>query len=347
MTTKKIPASDLSLFCSQVALILSSGLALYDGMEALSSSYSNTENAELYQKASEAVTRTGSLYEAMKEDDRWPVHLVEMVGIGERTGHLEEVMNGLTEYYAREGRIKASIRSAITYPAVMGVMMIVIVFVLLMQVLPVFRRILQGMGVAMNSTGTVLLNIGSVIGWLVLVLVALLILVLLAVVLLTHTAHRDQVLSAVAHLFRPIREIMSKLSASRISSVLSMMISSGFPVDEAVALLPPVLSDPNAVSAVKTIQASMESGKSFGDSIGVSGIYDEVHNRMIQVGFLTGKEDEVMARIAKVYEEQVEERISTLVSIIEPSLVALLCIVIGGILLSVVLPIAGIIASIF
>ena len=94
----KISAMELSGFCAEIALMLGSGMALYDGMEALSKTYRNSSNSDLYEAASKGVTETGSLYEALKNDDRWPTYLVEMTGIGERTGRLEEVMNGLAEY---------------------------------------------------------------------------------------------------------------------------------------------------------------------------------------------------------------------------------------------------------
>ena len=343
---KTISAAELSAFCSEVSLMLSSGLPLFDGMEALAEAYAASPNAELYRRASETVLRTGSLYEALKEDGRWPSHLAEMAGIGERTGRLEEVMRGLTDYYERESRIRASIRSAVAYPLVLGVIMVMIILVMLIQVLPVFRRILGSMGAALSSSGSMLVSIGSAVGWVVLIAVGLLTASLLLVVALTRTRKREAVLQTLRRLFRPVRLISTKLAASRVSSVLSMMLSGGFPLDEALALIPPVLSDQTAIAAVENIRRAMEAGTPFGDAVAASGLYDEIYCRMIRMGVVTGREDQVMARIAAVYEEQVEESISHLVSIIEPTLVAALCIVIGGILLSIVLPIAGIITSI-
>ncbi|MBQ3424136.1 MAG: type II secretion system F family protein, partial [Clostridia bacterium] len=123
---REIDSAELSSFCSQVALILSAGLPLYDGMETLAETTRGSEYAELYEKASKAVTETGSLYQALQQDERWPSYLVEMTGIGEQTGQLENVMNDLAEYYAREDRIRSSVISAVTYPLVLGVMQVLI-----------------------------------------------------------------------------------------------------------------------------------------------------------------------------------------------------------------------------
>ena len=93
-----ISSAELSSFCSQVALILSAGLPLYDGMETLAQTTKGSEYEDLYESASKAVNETGSLYQALQRDERWPTYLVEMTGIGEQTGQLESVMNDLSEY---------------------------------------------------------------------------------------------------------------------------------------------------------------------------------------------------------------------------------------------------------
>ena len=92
---KQLSAAELSNFCGQVALILEAGLPLYDGMETLAKADSTSANAAAYEAASRGVTETGSLYEALKRDGVWPEYLVEMIGIGERSGQLEKVMRGL------------------------------------------------------------------------------------------------------------------------------------------------------------------------------------------------------------------------------------------------------------
>ena len=92
---KGMSSAELSSFCGQVALILEAGLPLYDGMETLAEADSGSANAQMYQEVSKGVTETGSLYDALKADKRWPSYLVEMAGVGERSGPLEQVMRGL------------------------------------------------------------------------------------------------------------------------------------------------------------------------------------------------------------------------------------------------------------
>ena len=338
--------AELSAFCSQVALMLGSGMALYDGMEALANAAQGSAEAELYKTVSDAVTETGSLYEALKRDDRWPAYLTEMTAIGERTGRLEEVMNGLAEYYEREGRIRRAIVSAVTYPIVLGVMMLVIVLVMILMVLPVFRRVLSSMGVAMTETGEMMMGIGTTVGWVVLVIVGILVACVLVCVILMRTNAREKTLSFLQGIFPPLHKLSGRLASSRTASVLSMMLSGGFPLEEALQMVPAVLPDKAAADEVASMRDKMSNGTSFADAVAESKLFDPLHSRMIRMGVEAGREDQVMAKIATTYEDEVEEGIAGLVSIIEPTLVALLTIVIGAVLLSVMLPMAGIISSI-
>ena len=340
-----ISAAELSNFCGQVALILEAGLPLYDGMETLAQADSASANAELYESASKGVTETGSLYEALKRDGRWPDYLVEMIGVGERSGRLENVMRGLETYYAREERIRSSVRSAVAYPLILGAMLVVIVLILLWRVLPVFRRVLGSMGVGLNDAGSTMMRIGAAVGWIVLALVLLAVIAVLVAVVLMRSKHREKTVATLRRLFPPLGRLSRKLSASRVASVLSMMLSGGFRTDEALEMTSNVLGDPDAAAKVAEIRSAMDAGESFADAVAKADLFDDLHESMIRMGSATGREDQVLAKLADLYEEQAEDEITRQISIIEPTLVAVLAVVIGAVLLSVVLPMAGILTS--
>lgn len=343
---QRMSPQELSSFCMQVALMMESGMTLYDGMEALVQTNHTSAYAQVYADANQKLLETGTLYEALKADPHWPPYLVEMTGIGERAGKLDEVMHGLSVYYEREGRIRRAISSAVAYPVVLGVMLLLVVLVVLVQVLPVFRRVLGSMGVAMTGSGTAMMTVGTVIGWVVLALGLLVLAVVLVVLVLLRTGKRDQVQQFLQARFPAVHHLSMKLSASRVASVLSMMLSSGFPLDDALDMVPALLPDKTAAREMEKIRAKMAEGTSFGDALGESALFDEIYGAMVRMGIATGHEDQVMRKIATVYEEQVEEGISNLVSIIEPTMVAVLSVVLGAILLSVMLPMAGIVSSI-
>ncbi len=343
---EKMSARELSSFCTQVALMLESGMSLYDGMETLVESNKTSDYAQVYQNACAKLIEKGTLYDALKDEKAWPAYLVEMTGIGERAGKLEEVMRGLATYYEREDRIRRAIRSAVAYPMVLGVMLLVVVLVIMIQVMPVFRRVLSSMGVGLTSSSMAMMNVGTVIGWVVLALGLVILLAAAVLVILMKTSKRDAVAVALQTRFPAVHALSMKLSASRVASVLSMMLSSGFPLDEALDMIPGLLPDKTAAREIARIRDKMSQGEAFGDALGQSALFDEIYGSMVRMGIATGHEDEVMKKIAVVYEDEVEDGVGNLVSIIEPTMVAVLSIVIGAVLLSVMLPMAGIVSSV-
>jgi len=341
-----LTSEELSVFCDQIALMLESGMTLRDGIDMLAEDEEKEgAKARPYSNMRETVEETGSLYIAMKErEEEWPHYMVEMVGIGEETGRLEDIMRNLSSY-TREGKIKDAASSAVTYPLVLGVMMVVIIAVLLWRVMPVFRRVLGSLGVDPNGASVRLMNVGSIAGWIVLSLIALMILAVLAVVVLMRTRHRDRVMQFLRNLLPPVRRISHKLSSSRIAGMLGMMLSGGFPIDNAIDMAANALEDEQSIAKVKEIKEEMQKGEPFADAISSSGLFTDFYNRILKIGAASGHEPQVMTKIAEVYEEQVEDDLSRLISLIEPVLVALLSIVIGAILLSMMLPMAGVMSS--
>lgn len=111
-------------------------------------------------------------------------------------------------------------------------------------------------------------------------------------------------------------------------------------------MIPGLLPDKTAAREIARIRDKMSQGEAFGDALGQSALFDEIYGSMVRMGIATGHEDEVMKKIAVVYEDEVEDGVGHLVSIIEPTMVAVLSIVIGAVLLSVMLPMAGIVSSI-
>ena len=342
---QNISSAELSGFCSQVALILSAGLPLYDGMETLAGAAKNSPVADLYEEASKVVNETGSLYQAMQADARWPKYMTEMVGIGERSGQLESIMRGLEKYYAREDRINSAVFSAVTYPLSLGIMLVVIVLILLWKVLPMFRRVLDSMGMGLSESGSTLMRVGGFVGWVVMGLVLIAVIVVIGLMILLRTNKREQVLAFIQQRIPMIAKTNRKLNASRIAGVLSMLLSSGFPVDEALEMTEKVVGDRDASKKVQQVRKQMDDGKSLADSISDVKIFNELHNRMLKMGSAAGKEDQVLNKLSVLYEEEVEDDITRMIAIIEPTLVALLATVIGAVILSVMLPMAGILSN--
>ncbi len=343
---KYMPPEEISMFCEQVALILSSGVALYDGIEALCDNYKGTPHHASFEKINEGVRRTGSLHEALKDTSVFPPYVIEMARIGEQTGKLDHVMGALSLYYLREGKIRRSIQNAIIYPLSLLAMMAVVILVLVVKVLPIFDQVYKSLGAEMTGSAVAIMNFGKSVGNGVLILAGLLIVLVLVAVVLLKTGARQKVINAVGRVIPPIRRIYDCMAAERFASNMGMMLGSGFPLEESLPLIAAIFEDPIAKAKVLECNDIMNQSVSFPEAVAQVGIFDKLHNKMVQMGFLSGKTDSVMNKLAYMYEEELDNGISRVVAMIEPSMVALLSLIIGAILLSVMLPMVSIMSSI-
>lgn len=332
----RLEADELSILCEQIALILRSGLPLHDGMEALCENYRQTRFAERFDALNQAVLATGSLYGGIVEAGIFPKYMSEMAHIGERTGELDTVMIGLSLYYQREAKIRRAIVNAVTYPLILVAIMAVLIAVLITRVLPIFEDVFRSMGI--DAAANPWMSTGVSVGKGVLLLAGVLIIFLLFTLLLMRIDRTGRVRALVYRRFTPLRRIGNQISAERFASVMAMMLKSGFPLDESLKLVSGVIGEEDVARKVDECRVQMESGLSFPDAVEKLGIFETLHCRMIRVGFYAGQTDSVLKKLAGIYEDEVDDAITHTVSIIEPTLVALMSVIIGAVLLSIMLP---------
>jgi len=341
----KLTMDELSVLCEQIAMILRAGLPLHDGVEALSDNYQNTRYAESFTQLSQNVLDTGSLYQGLKATGAFPDYLVEMTGIGEKTGELQNVMEQLAAYYAREAKIRRAIQNAVTYPLLLIAMMAVLITVLIVQVLPIFEGVMKNMGIGMDSSSGTWMDVGIGIGKGVLIVTGIIIVLALAFILLLKSGRGGSVRNLAFRIISPLRLMNNKLFACRFATNMAMMLNSGYPLDESLELVSGIVSEEAVRDKIETCRIRMRDGLSFPEAVEQTGLFERLHCRMIKVGFQSGQTDRVMGKLAAIYEEEMDDAINRIVSIIEPSLVALMSVIIGAILLSVMLPLLSVMGS--
>ncbi len=341
---KGLPAAEVSLFCQQAAMLLKAGIPLYDGMEVLYRSYEETEYKESFAKIYEGVKSGGSLYEGIKEAGFFPSYMVHMVQVGEMSGKLDDVLEALGSYYERESRLQGAIRSAVAYPLVLVVLMSVVIGVLVMRVLPIFTEVFESLGTDLSGTEAAILSGGVTLGRVVLVLAAVLLLGALFLYLLWRTGGREK-LFRVGQILPSVRKLLDKQAAQRFADVTALALCSGYGLGQALELIPELIADDRNVKKAVKCKEVMEETGDFAAAVSESGLFPPLYERMIRMGAETGQTDRVMERIAGIHEAEVQEGIEKLVSWIEPALVAILTLIIGGILLSVMLPLVSIMMS--
>lgn len=342
----KIPAGETAMFCAQVSLILKAGIPLFDGMETLCESIEDEKSQKAFREISEIVNETGSLYKAVAAVGFFPDYMINMIHIGEEAGKLDDVLESLSQYYERESSVKKAVQSAVMYPMILILMMSAVIAVLVNKVMPVFEQVFENLGTQMSASGRAVMNFGMAAGKIALVLTILLLMVVLVVYIFSRTSQGAEKISRVYGKITFLKELNSKIAAARFASVISMMLSSGYELERALDMAPEIVSDPLAKSKIEECGKLVKEGMAFPEALTKIRLFSLLHARMIHVGFKAGQMDSVMKRLAKIYEEEVNDTIAKLVSFIEPTLVAVLSVVIGGILISVMLPLASIMSSI-
>lgn len=339
-----LTGEELSIFCEQIALILRGGLPLHDGVEALCDNYRNTRYADGFARLSESVSTSGSLFSGLLLAGVFPAYMMEMTRIGEKTGELETVMEGLAAYYDSQAKNKSAIASAIFYPLLLLVMMMILIGVLVAQVLPIFDNVFASLTGGESSAAW--MNVAMSAGKVVLIVAGALIVLTLGALLAMRLDKSQRFRQFLIRTIRPLGELNRKLNASRFASTLGMMLGSGYPLDESMDLIKGLFDDKAMRATLEICCTGLQHGSSFPDAVERMNLFQPLHCRMIRMGYKTGQTDRVMGKLADMYSDELNLQVNRLVSFIEPTLVALMSVIIGAILLSVMLPLLSVMGSI-
>lgn len=337
---------ELSFFCSQVALILKAGIPLRDGIGAIEENTENEDGKRVIRKLRTNMEKSGSFYVALKESAAFPGYLVNMVDVGEKAGKLDNVMEALSDYYDREDKLHRRVHGALLYPLILVLMMAAVILLLLIKVLPVFNTVFLNMGSNVLSASQSVTHAGVLIGQYALAVILVLAAVMIFFLIFSRTGSGAANFLKLFPHFRPARRLSRKIASARFASVFSLLLSSGYDITESFGLARKILSDPAMLQDIDKVQKLVDSGTPLASSMAQVGLFPGIYSGMIQLGNKTGNLDSVMRRLADLYSEDADASIDRAVSAIEPAMVAALSIVIGGILLSVMLPLMGILSSI-
>ena len=157
----KLTNLEIASFCSEMAMILKSGISSLEGVDLLREDAQTKAEKKLLDEIYQSVMDTGRLDQALEETKVFPEYLIRMTQIGEETGTLDEVMESLAEHYDREEAIRRSVRSAISYPLLMIGMMLVIIIILMTKVMPVFDQVFRQFGQEMTGFSRGILLAGN------------------------------------------------------------------------------------------------------------------------------------------------------------------------------------------
>lgn len=347
MRSKGLSNGELSSLSRQLALVVDSELSLQEGIELIVEQTKSKAVKQLLNRVVERLNEGHSLGRAFAEEKALlPEYYIQMVDVGEQSGNLEKVLVRLADSYDKATEVKNKVVSAVTYPIILTVLMLCVIVLLLAEVLPIFEDVLSSLGGEMPGITRVLMSIGSFISTYFYILIAIVALIVLAVIIMRQTKRGCEILDAIK-LGMPIqRGIIRSMTCVRFSRSLAMLLRSGIGVAESVRMTSATVINKKIQSLVLKAAEKIEKGDTLKNALVSLGFFPELLLRILAVAESTGHTDDMLDRAATIMEEELDTRLSKLTTVLEPALILVLSIIIGIVLVSVILPVTGIMNTI-
>ena len=347
MSRKQLTNMYLSTLCLELHMLHSAGVTAVQGVQMMLDDEPHPQAARVLQALLPGLENGLPLSQAMAQAGFFPAYLVNMLATGEKTGRIPETLQALSHHYERQEKLATAIKNATLYPAVLLGLMLGVMLLLVVQVLPIFNEVFGRMGAQMSPLAQQLMALGMwlrgagaamVVGGLAVFAVAL------AVWMMPRL--REKWARTLRHRCGAWG-VFGRVATYRFVSSMSLAMASGLDLQESVGLAAALNSDTAPLAdKYNNCLALLRSGHTLSAALREGGILTARDSRMLAIGDTSGMADHAMAEIARRTDQQVQAEISSLVSRIEPTLVIITAVMVGVILLSVMLPLMGIMAAI-
>ncbi len=331
---------ELAVFTKQFSVMIDAGLPLVQCLDILASQQENKYFAQVLEHVRNDVEQGSTLADAMKKhpkafDDLY----TNMVAAGEAGGILDVIMQRLSVYIEKAYKLKASFKSAMTYPITVITIAFLIVGLILWKVIPAFASMFAGLGADLPLPTKVVIALSHFVvkfGWLI-ILVMIVIFFGLKKFYQTETGRR--VIDGLVLKLPILGVIFKKIAVARFSRTLATLVSSGVSILEGLTITARTSGNKIIEDAIMEARAHVEQGKTISEPLKDTGVFPPMVVQMIAVGEQTGALDTMLSKIADFYEDEVDQAVAQLMSLLEPVMIVILGGLVGGIVVAMYLPI--------
>ena len=327
--SKKIKLKDISLFCKQMSVMLESGIPLNNAVDILEQQATSKNLKSSLKIVSKSLKEGSQLSKAMLDQEgMFPDLLIRMVQAGEKTGKLDEVLEKMSEHYNKELKTSRQIRGAMIYPAVLAFLAVGAVLALLYIVIPSFSGIFEQSGMAMPLPTRIVLAASNFVRsyWYILFGVTG-ILVFLFLRYRSTEAGRYQ-LDRLKLNLPVIKGPMQKIVTARFASTLAILTSAGIPLVEAIESAAATTNNAVVIEKMKIANEGLQKGERLTGMITSTGLFPPMMLSMVKIGEESGSLESMLVKTS----------IKQLLSLLEPAMIIVMGVIIGGIVASVMLP---------
>jgi type IV pilus assembly protein PilC len=341
-----VPAKDLAIFVRQFSVMIDAGLPLVQCLEILGSQQENKTFAKILQQTRMDVEGGASLADAMRKHPKaFDDLFVNMIAAGEAGGILDTILKRLATYIEKAVKLKSQVKGAMVYPvAVIGIAGIVIA-VILWKVIPTFAAMFEGLGAQLPLPTRIVIAMSN---WFVRLLPFMVVFAIAFVFLFKKyyaTYNGRRVVDRMVLKLPILGILMQKIAVARFCRTLATLMASGVPILDGLEITARTAGNAIIEDAIMAVRKGVESGLTVAQPLKESGVFPPMVVQMIGVGEQTGALDAMLSKIADFYEDEVDQAVANLLTLMEPVMIAFLGVTVGGIVISMYLPLFDLISK--
>ena len=342
-----VSAKRLAIFTRQFSVMLDAGLPLVQCLEILGEQEENKTFAQIIDKVRSDVEAGNSLAEAMRKhpkafDDLY----VNMVAAGEAGGILDVILQRLSTYIEKIVKLRGQVKGAMIYPTAVIAIAAFVVYIILWKVIPVFQQLFAGLGGEMPWITQVVIGASNFLGRYTLYLIPVFIAAGVAVSRYHKTYRGRRIIDGLLLKIPVIGMLLRKIAVARFCQTLSTLTSSGVPILDGLQITAKTSGNAIIEDAIMAVRKSVEEGRTVSEPLAETKVFPAMVTQMINVGEQTGALDQMLAKIAQFYEEEVDAAVDGLMKLIEPLMIAVLGVIIGTIVTAMYLPLYSVLSQI-
>jgi type IV pilus assembly protein PilC len=345
-TDKSVSAKSLAVFVRQFSVMIDAGLPLVQCLDILGTQEEDKNFAAVILQTRTDVESGASLADAMRKHPKtFDSLFTNMIAAGEAGGILDTILKRLATFIEKAVKLKGQVKSAMVYPVAIIIIAGVVVTVILWKVIPTFAAMFSGMGAQLPLPTRVVIALSNgIVRYGVFVIVGLAAAVYGLRQYYQTEAGRHQI-DAIVLKLPVLGLLMRKIAVARFCRTLATLISSGVPILDGLEITAKTSGNAIVEDAIMVTRKSIERGETISAPLKETGVFPPMVTQMISVGEATGALDEMLAKIADFYEEEVDVAVAGLLTLLEPIMIAVLGVVVGGIVIAMYMPIFDMISK--
>jgi type IV pilus assembly protein PilC len=337
---KKVKLKDLAIFSRQFATMINSGLSLIRALNILVEQTENPVLKEAVQVVRTDIEQGNSLSGSMtKHPEIFPPLMVNMIKAGEVGGFLDTTLKQIAENFEKEVKLRATIKAALAYPAVVFAMAMIAVTVMLIFVVPTFASIFASLGGKLPAPTRLLIALSD---FLKIAIIPIILLTVGAVIGYGKVKRTERVRRIVDPLKLKVPvfgDLFQKVALARFCRNFGTMLRSGVPILQSLDIVADTSGNVVLADAVRDVQNSVRQGESITAPLAKHDIFPNMVQQMMAVGEETGALDDMLAKISEFYDDEVTATTEALTSLLEPLMIAFLGAIVGSMIVAMYLPI--------